>query len=68
MPREVVGSPSVWVFNKCLDIALRDMVQWGNNGGRWMVGLDDLGDSMILSVHLMKVSFIYTLTILVFES
>ena len=56
------------VIKKCLAVILRDMVQWGNNGGRWMVGLDDLGDSMILSVHLMKVSFIYTLTILVFES
>ena len=21
---------------------LRDMLQWGNNGGRWMVGLDDI--------------------------
>ena len=29
--------------NVCLDVVLRDMVQWGDIGGRWTDGLDDLG-------------------------
>lgn len=45
------------MVKKCLDVLLRDKVYWGNIGGRWMVGLVDLGglfqpwcfyDSMIL--------------------
>jgi len=31
------------VFKKCLDVVLRDMALQGNIGGRWTVGLDDLG-------------------------
>jgi len=27
----------------CSDVILRDMVYWGNIGGRWMVELDDFG-------------------------
>ena len=34
---------SLEVFKKDLDITVKDMVYWGDNGGRWMVGLEDLG-------------------------
>jgi len=39
----VVESPSLDVLKKRSDIVLRDVGYWGNIGGRWMVGLDDLG-------------------------
>ena len=29
---------------ECLDVVPRDMVQCGNIGGRWTVGLNDLRD------------------------
>jgi len=31
------------VFKKLLDVVLRAMVSWGNIGGKWTVGLDDIG-------------------------
>ena len=37
--REVVESPSLEVLKKHSDVALRDIAQWGNAGGRWTVGL-----------------------------
>ena len=30
------------MFKKCLDVVLRDVVLWGNIGGMWTAGLDDL--------------------------
>jgi len=53
LPREVVKSPSMEVFKKCVDITLSDMV-YCIHRHRLMVGLDDLSglsslnDSMIL--------------------
>ena len=41
--RMVVELPFLEVFKKSSNVILRDMVQWGNIGGRWMVGLEDLG-------------------------
>jgi len=35
-----VGSPSLEVFKKCEDVALRDVVS-GHSGGGLAVGLDD---------------------------
>ena len=43
LPREEVGPQPLEIFMKHLDVVLRDMVQWGNIGGRWVVGVDDLG-------------------------
>jgi len=39
----VVESLSLKVLKKHLDAVLRDVVEWGNVGGRRMVGLDGIG-------------------------
>jgi len=45
--REVAVSLSLEVYKKKVYVILRDVVYWGNTGGRWMVGpsigLGDLG-------------------------
>ena len=46
--RAVVEAPSLEVFEKCGDVALRDFVQWGNIGGRWKVQLGDPGGLFLL--------------------
>lgn len=40
LPREVVRS--LEVLKKCLDNILRDVIWWGNIGGRWTVQLHNL--------------------------
>jgi len=42
-PWRWLGHYSLEAFKIHLDVVLRDMVQWGNIGDRWMIGLDDLG-------------------------
>jgi len=41
LPRMMVKSPSLEVFKKCGDMALRDVVS-GHGGGALMVGLNDI--------------------------
>ena len=43
LPREVVESPFLEGCKDRLDVVQSDVVYWGNIGGRWMVGMDDLG-------------------------
>ena len=43
LPREVVQSPSLKLFQNRVDVALRDAVS-GHGGGGLMVGLGDLRD------------------------
>ncbi len=39
--RGVLELLSLDVFNKHFNVVLRNMGQWGNTGGWWMIGLDD---------------------------
>ena len=41
LPRDVVDSPFLQVYKKCVDVALRDIVS-GHSGDGLIVGLDDL--------------------------
>ena len=42
MPREVVDSPSLEVFKRRVDVALKDMLSGGFGSTRFTVGLGDL--------------------------
>lgn len=37
----MVEPPTLKAFKERVDVVLRDMVEWGNIGGRWIVVLDD---------------------------
>ena len=42
LPREVVESLTLEVLKEHLGLVSKGVVKWGNIGGRWMIGLDDL--------------------------
>jgi len=55
LSREVVKSLSLKMFKKHLYVVDKGYGLGGNTGGRWMGGLDNLGDSRFPSInHLIK--------------